>query len=121
MNSTQGLFGGMRFKDHPSYKEFDYKGVKVCEVVADWTTEEEKLRGIQRMKLIWVRDSFETLEIDGKRNALVHKDFSDLRTATYWGTYEELVRTQVAQKFDEYWGLRNGSEGVETEDRPLAN
>ena len=100
---------GKLFKKHPTYREFEHKGVKVCEVWIEWENEEDKANNLKRRKMIWVRDGYEFLIVDGKHNPTVHKDCylpAESADEETWKGFEERARQEIQTKFDEYWGLQ---------------
>ena len=93
----------MDWEGHPSYREFTLKGVKVCEVWLDWSHPDEKI--IKTMKLIWVRESFQTHLIGRRTNPMFHIDYR-WSESLFWDQLLEMGRKAIEPKFCSYWNLK---------------
>lgn len=65
----------------------DHRGLEVCEMV---------LKIDAKHKLLWCRDSFEKIEVDGRPNVCCHVDYSP-------GLDLAIALRRVREAFDAYW------------------
>lgn len=84
-----------------AHRGFSIGGVDVSEYVCYWEEQKENC-----FKLLWIREPFTEMEINGKGNAFSHCDFP-LIDGNYVETrrYEEGARTKVRNLFCQYWNI----------------
>lgn len=78
-------------------------GITIKEMVARWSS--ESIPNI--VKLLWVRDGFCVMEIDGKANPISHTDFIVDFPYEHFNRFENSCRVRVKEQFNKYWGLNN--------------
>lgn len=89
-----------------AHRTFLHHGLEVLEAIAVW-----EMDGKPHFKLFWVRMPWTQLQLDGRGNPFVHKDFpvadEDGPFVFYKETrlLEDTARRRVQEEFDAYWGL----------------
>ena len=100
------LFGG---RDVLHESVIKVAGLTIVEIVAIWEVPEGgPTANTEYVKLIWIRDSIDQMQLEGRDNPCCHVDFPiPARSAIPYkmNNYrEENARRRVQKAFNDYWG-----------------
>lgn len=86
---------------------FTHRSYRVLELIVPWPKPDKPFN----MKLIWVREALELLEVAGRANPCSHCEFEVTDDYRYSRKIEQAARRKVIKLFEDYW----------IEGRPLPN
>jgi len=79
-----------------------HKGLEVNEIIIDYG--EDALPNADR-KLMWARQAFKLMEVDGRKNPICHYNYPSGDEVM-----EDVARRRVSEAFDRYW-FENDAKG----------